>query len=231
MEELQINVNDKDTGLSAVVDETLGTKPRVEDLGGAAEPAEKIAEKKTGYRIPRKWRDKRDKYGRELNPDYHQFDDNGDPIINTDGTIRCKSGRGSVIPKTARVDLSKAKTLSPADTGLADPATDPAVSFNFRNYSELSITFLGAFLGRDIRPETKTEWEELDEKWERYEQARGLPELPPEVELFTFFSRYVQFKAEDKPTVRERLELWKLRAFAVIGAAVKRAEPLLRAFG
>lgn len=140
-----------------------------------------------------------------FDPAIHAVTDDGTPKRRADGSYALKRGRksgqaNSLPPKggaTATPQNSQAVSADPVVTGPVRIAPDEAARQSANLVINMAVWICGEEIGK---PNDKAESEGLKISFVNYYEARGVPNIPPELGLFAALGSYIvpRFRQSEK---------------------------------
>jgi len=187
----------------------------------------------------------RDVDGNSFNPDLHKVSEDGTPVLNKNGTLRKKGGRGAAKAKqnARQADPSVSQfnpgTGSRSENSARDPEAEKLAQAEtvMRTETSKSLAQLtelsGVLIGGEDFVASEQERQNLAGTYDAYMQARGInPAMSPEAVLIAGISAYV-IPRFGKPEPKKRLKfgwLWIRDKFSnmtkrvKLGGIIKRAK-------
>lgn len=147
-----------------------------------------------------------DRGGRPFDPAYHVADADGKPVLNRDGTVRQKRGRGA---PSSRLGTPKA-AAAPGAPGSA-PATVPADAG--RQIAEMIFAFGQLIGGEEFAPQINEKYgqderAQMQDAWSRYCEEKGISDVPPGMAVIIATVGYIAPRLF-MPKTKSRLEKLK----------------------
>jgi hypothetical protein len=140
-----------------------------------------------------------------FDPDVHAVNEDGTPKKKADGSFAKKRGRKS----GAAASALPPKAVSPL-ASVGEPvkiSADEAARQSANLVINAAVWTLGAEVGQ---PRDKAEAEGLKLSFKNYFEARGVPNIPPEIGLFIAVGSYIgpRLYSEVGKTKMEKLTIW-----------------------
>lgn len=145
-----------------------------------------------------------------FDPTIHAQNEDGSPKLKTDGSYALKRGR-----KAGSVAAALPPKNAPQKNAVGEPAivSHPTISIDeaARQSANLVINAAVWTLGEEVgKPLDKGEADGLKLSFKNYYEARGVPDIPPEIGLFIAIGSYIgpRLMHEKSKTKLERIGSW-----------------------
>lgn len=143
----------------------------------------------------------------EFDPAIHAVNEDGTPKRKADGSLALKRGRKAGSAATSA--LPPKTVAAPVIAGEQEKrlSLDQAARESANLVINVAVWTLGAEVGQPI---DKAEAEGLRLSFRNYYEARGVPDLPPEIGLFIALGSYIgpRLMHEKSQTKLEKVKLW-----------------------
>lgn len=150
-----------------------------------------------------------------FDPSIHAVTEDGSPKRRADGSYALKRGRkagqSSPLPPKGNAPVTPAAPVAVQETAPAGPpriAPDEAARQSANLVMNMAVWICGEEIGK---PQDKAEAEGLKISFVNYYEARGVPNIPPEIGLIAALGSYIvpRFRASEKARgLIERSVIW-----------------------